>query len=737
MQSSQSQSRLLVVEDSIVQAEILQRILVENGYAVDIAVNGAAGLAKIKEARPDLVISDIIMPEMSGFELCRLIRVQEKLQDLPVILVTVLSQLEDVLEGLASGADNFVAKPYNESRLISIVREQLARGKLSRKGQGRTDLLVPCRGQEYCIRETPKKILDFFLSTYSIALEKNAELIQAQRDMQELNETLEKKVQERALALIAESSQRQEAEEELARTRLHQEMILNSSGEGILGLDLQGRVSFANPAAAKMLAYEKDQLVGQPSGSVCLFLRPDGSPFPEGECPFRGTLRDGKVRSMEGAFRRQDGTCFPADGTSTAIIQGGKITGAVVTFGDISERKQAEAVLVLQATRLQALLDLHKLADGSQEQLLDFAVEAGLTVTQSEYCFVGLMSEAESVLSIRRWSNKLMAQCAVPDTPSLHRISEAGLWGECVRQRKAVLLNDYQAPHPSKEGLPDGHVQIHRVLAVPVLDGGHTVVIAAVANKGKDYTEDDVSAFTSILNKLWEILRHQRTEAALKESLARTTEVQDGAIEALATVTATRDPYTAGHQRRVARLACAVAQELGFSISQVAGLRVIGLLHDMGKISIPAEILSKPGKLSETEFNIIKSHAQAGYEIIKEIRFPWPVAEVILQHHERLNGSGYPQGLQGDEIVLDAKILAVADVVEAMVSHRPYRPALGIESALEEVTRNKGVLYDSEVVDTCVKLFTEKGFTFNKDQGPDFSFTGYRANVGEKHGSAS
>jgi putative nucleotidyltransferase with HDIG domain len=171
-----------------------------------------------------------------------------------------------------------------------------------------------------------------------------------------------------------------------------------------------------------------------------------------------------------------------------------------------------------------------------------------------------------------------------------------------------------------------------------------------------------------------------------------------------------RDPYTAGHQQRVTQLVSALAQEMGLSEKEVEGVKMASLIHDIGKISIPAEILSKPGKLTEIEFSLVKTHAQAGYEILKDIEFPWPIAQIVLQHHERLDGSGYPLGLKDKKILLEAKIIGVADVVEAMASHRPYRPGLGIEKALEEISQKKGILYSPEVVDICIKLFTEKGF---------------------------
>jgi PAS domain S-box-containing protein len=187
-------------------------------------------------------------------------------------------------------------------------------------------------------------------------------------------------------------------------------------------------------------------------------------------------------------------------------------------------------------------------------------------------------------------------------------------------------------------------------------------------------------------------------------------------IDAIAAMVEARDPYTAGHQRRVAALACAIAGEMGFSADKIHGLELAATIHDLGKIHIPAEILSKPGQLNKIEFELIKGHAQAGYDIIKEVQFHWwPVAQMVLQHHERLDGSGYPQGLKGDQILPEANILAVADVVEAMVSHRPYRPGLGLEAALEEITKHRGVLYDPKVVDSCLALFREKNFEFSFD----------------------
>ncbi len=184
-------------------------------------------------------------------------------------------------------------------------------------------------------------------------------------------------------------------------------------------------------------------------------------------------------------------------------------------------------------------------------------------------------------------------------------------------------------------------------------------------------------------------------------------------IKVVASTVEVRDPYTAGHQRRVATLARAIASEMGLSDHQTEGIFMAGVVHDLGKIYVPAEILAKPSRLNDIEFNLIRTHSQVGYELLKTIDFPWPIAQIVYQHHERLNGSGYPQGLLSDQILIEAKIICVADVVEAMASHRPYRPARGVDAALEHIQEEGGILYDSSAVNTCLKLFTEKGFHFD------------------------
>ncbi|MDP8269596.1 MAG: HD domain-containing protein [Candidatus Tenebribacter davisii] len=200
-------------------------------------------------------------------------------------------------------------------------------------------------------------------------------------------------------------------------------------------------------------------------------------------------------------------------------------------------------------------------------------------------------------------------------------------------------------------------------------------------------------------------------EDKLKQSFTMLQKATGDIIQAMSYTSEIRDPYTAGHQKKVAELAVAIGKEMNINEEQLQGVKFAAMIHDIGKISVPSDILSKPGKIGKTEFEVVKGHSQTGYELLDKINFPWPISIIVYQHHEKLDGSGYPNGLKGDEILLEAKIIAVADTVEAMTSHRPYRPALGIDKALDEIITNKGRLYEPAVVDACVHLF-KQGFKF-------------------------
>jgi len=335
----------------------------------------------------------------------------------------------------------------------------------------------------------------------------------------------------------------------------------------------------------------------------------------------------------------------------------------VAVFDDITERKQAEEELRLRA------------------QLLDGATDS-IFVSDFDGNFVYLNEAAWKLRGYTR--DELMAiNLHTLDTPEYARLIETR-----IRELMEKGYGTFESAHRRK----DGSVMPIEVSARIIESGGRKLVLAAT----RDVTE------------------RKQAEEFQRQSQEQLSAALEDAIGAVAATLEQRDPYTAGHQRRVAQLAAAIGEEMGLAREVIEGIHFGGLIHDLGKISVPAEILGKPGRLSDTELGLIKVHAEAGYQIVKDIAFPWPVADMVRQHHERLDGSGYPQGLKGDEIVLEARILAVADVVEAMSANRPYRPGFGTDAALEEITRGRGTQLDPVAVDACLRIIREKGFVFTK-----------------------
>lgn len=281
----------------------------------------------------------------------------------------------------------------------------------------------------------------------------------------------------------------------------------------------------------------------------------------------------------------------------------------------------------------------------------------------------------------------------------------------CINQK---ILKNFDADPMAAEALARGCASS---IALPLTGDGHVLgALNIYASAPEDFDPEQVKLLSQLADDLAFGITALRTrvqrrlaEEKLKQSMEKLGEALEGTIQAMALIVESRDPYTAGHQKRVSYLAHAIAREMNLPPYQLEGIRLAGFVHDLGKVATPAEILTKPGRISGIEFNLIKSHPEVGYEILREIEFPYPIAQIVRQHHERIDGSGYPQGLSDGKILLEARILAVADVVEAIASHRPYRPALGVEKALEEIVRHRGVFYDALAVDACLRLFLKRG----------------------------
>ncbi|MHB9097650.1 MAG: HD domain-containing phosphohydrolase [Syntrophales bacterium] len=295
---------------------------------------------------------------------------------------------------------------------------------------------------------------------------------------------------------------------------------------------------------------------------------------------------------------------------------------------------------------------------------------------------------------------------------SLQKMCARLPFGKCICGSAARMqVVEFAEPFDERHETVVAGMAPHGHYCVPMLHAGRTLgVLNVYLPEGYQWDRQEEESLVAVADTLAGIIIRRRAEKERSESIEKLRCALKGTIQAMALTVEVRDPSTSGHQRRVAKLARAIAEEMGMGRDSVDGIHMAGLIHDLGKISVPAEILSKPTKLSEIEFGLIKVHSQAGYDILKEIEFPGPVAKAIHQHHERLDGSGYPAGLKEAEICREAQVLAVADVVEAIASHRPYRPAKSIDSALEEIAGSRGVLYAPEVVDACLRLFREKGF---------------------------
>jgi PAS domain S-box-containing protein len=489
---------------------------------------------------------------------------------------------------------------------------------------------------------------------------------------------------------------------------------ISESAQDAIIMMVDRRISFWNLSAERIFGYSAPEALGQDLHQL-LTLPKEQAAFAQNYAHFQKT-GEGPVigKLLELTALRKGGEEFPVELSISATHLNGK-WHAICVARDIGERKQHEiamqrsnrALLTISAGN-QALI--HAVEEG---QLLHEMCDVAVQVGGYRLAWIGFARDdagktiEQMALSgfEKGWPNPspLTWDEARHESCPAGRAIISGM--TCVAQN---ILADPELEAWHENARQYGYASC---IALPLMNAKRAFgVLVIFDDKMNVFDMDEVKLLEEMSGDLAFGILTLRVKEAHREHEQRLQKNMLQTVEAIASIVEMRDPYTSGHQARVAALAKEIARQMGLAEEEVQAIHLAGLVHDLGKIRIPAEILSKPGRLNEIEYSLIKMHPQAGYDILKGVDFSWPIAEMVLQHHERVDGSGYPQGLKGEGILLGARILIVADVVEAMSSHRPYRPGLGVDAALEEITRSRGTRYDEKVVDACVALFRERGY---------------------------
>ncbi len=744
-------TRILVADDNAQNIYLLEAVLKSQGYDVISAGNGAEALESALKNPPDIIVTDILMPVMDGFELCRRWRAHELLSQIPFIFYTATyTDLKDEKFALSLGADRFVIKPQQPEVLVKIIQEVLNK---------------PRKAQQVSRKKSTEKETE---------------------ELQQYNEVLFRKLEKKVKQLEDVIAKQKNTEDELRESELKYRTLIAQSPDGIFIVDLKGNFLSVNRVMCKNLNYSEAELLALGIWDIV------PTKYVEQHKKRLANIIAGKApnEAAEYVVRGKDGDLYVVEISSAPYYEGEKLVGFQGVARDITSRKKIEKALQISEERYRTLVD--KALEGIivvQDGKVVFANPKAYEIIdyprdQAEpRPFIDFIHAEDRNLIIERHLKRLKGE-QFDEVYPIRLIDQKGniKWGQISSARidwqgqpaTLTFVTDITERKKAEE-LVRSSEEKYRSLVENINDVFYTLddqgtitYVSPVVERltkykvsdliGKSFTSiilpedlpDVVSSYSRLISGQMEpsefriadkdgriifvrtssrpifkdgnivgitalitdVTERKLAEQDLIKSYQKIRKTLNDAINTMAKIVEMRDPYTAGHQHRVAELSIAIAKELGYRGDHLENLYMAALIHDIGKIYVPSDILSKPGKLTNIEFNLVKTHAQGSYEILRNMEFPTSIAQSVLQHHERLDGSGYPGGLAGEAICREARLIAVADVVEAMSSHRPYRPAMGMDKALEEITANKGKLYDSAVVDACLNVFRKQSFQF-------------------------
>ena len=813
---------ILIAFERDSEQSALEQLLSGRGHRVVKAANGLTALDTARRDPPQAVVSDIVLPRMDGFALCRKWKQDERLQTIPFLFYTrrhddpkyerfalelgaerflarsvppeaLLAALDELLVDVSAKSNATMPLPaldetamrraaekaqhaqaaersqqqHAQARLQAQIAELEAANQRVSAGEARFRRVFEANplpmwiadhatGGFIAVNEAALALYGYlraeFLALKAASLEapgseangalrthrrkdgapltlsiggheiefdgRSADLVCAfdltERVERERRKQQEADARERSLGEQFAARERSLAEELAARERKLKEeaearerkvreeagagrAVLDAAADGCWILDSDGRLLDVNAAYCRMSGYGREELLKMTAGQL-----EDAS---VGETTMR--LQLGRVRGggrYETKHRRRDGTSLDVE-VSVGLLDE-PVGASIVMIRDVSRRRQELVAQRIGQRQLEFLVDLFRQGSDSDESaIVQRLIEQAADVTGSPLAYLYFVDPAAKTMRLAAWRDRSQPKATMSGAEP-RALLRAGLFTECVRARHATSSNDLSRK-PQQDGLPD----LQRYVAVPMMADDETVAVLGVANRDAVYGEEDQKQLASLAENAWRVLQAKRAHATTLGALQRTDVALQGMIDAFVRMIERHDPYTAGSSRRLAALAVALGREAGLDGERQHTLRVAALLHDIGNIAVPASILAKPAPLTETELALMRTHVEEGCQMLADIDFGAPIADIIYQSHERFDGSGYPRGLKGEEILLEARILAIADTVEAMCSPRPYRPAAGMQAAIDEINRGAGRLYDLHLVAACTRLVRQRGFT--------------------------